>query len=40
MDGSPLREVIQGEALAWLDEHPAEPGSSVITSLPDVSELP
>jgi hypothetical protein len=40
MDGRPLREVIQGEALAWLDEHPAEPGSSVITSLPDVSELP
>lgn len=40
MDALPLREVIQGDALAWLDEHPAEPGSSVITSLPDVSELP
>ncbi len=40
MDTPPLREVIQGEALAWLDEHPAEPGSSVITSLPDISELP
>jgi hypothetical protein len=40
MEGSPLREVVQGEALAWLDDHPAEPGSSVITSLPDVSELP
>ena len=34
------RRVIQHEALAWLDAHPAEPGASVITSLPDVSEFP
>lgn len=35
----PQRTVIQAEALGWLAEHPAESGSSVITSLPDVSEL-
>lgn len=35
----PRREVFQAEALAWLAEHPAEPHTSVITSLPDVSEL-
>lgn len=29
----------QAEALAWLAAHPAEPRTSVITSLPDVSEL-
>lgn len=40
MEALPLREVIQGDAFTWLDEHPAEPGSSVITSLPDLSELP
>jgi hypothetical protein len=34
------RRVVQAEALSWLDAHPAEPGTSVITSLPDVSELP
>lgn len=32
--------MFQHEALAWLAAHPAEPGTSVITSLPDVSELP
>ena len=37
---SPRREIIQAEALAWMAEHPAAPGTSVITSLPDVSELP
>ena len=37
---SPSREIIQAEALAWLAERPALPGSSVITSLPDVSETP
>jgi len=37
---APTREIIQGEALAWLAEHPAPPGASVITSLPDVSEVP
>ena len=30
---------MHGEALAWLDANPAAPGTSVITSLPDVSEL-
>jgi hypothetical protein len=39
-DDQPRRTVHQHEALAWLAENPAEPGSSVITSLPDVSELP
>jgi hypothetical protein len=36
----PSRQVIQAEALAWLDEHSAGPNTSVITSLPDISELP
>ena len=36
----PARLIIQAEALAWLGENPAEPGDAVITSLPDVSELP
>lgn len=35
----PSRRVIQADALAWLDANPAEPGTSVITSLPDLSEL-
>ncbi|HEV8547638.1 MAG TPA: hypothetical protein VGQ57_01400 [Polyangiaceae bacterium] len=35
----PRRTVIQAEALAWLAEHPAAAQTSVITSLPDVSEL-
>jgi len=36
----PQRRVVQAEALAWLADNPAAPGSSVVTSLPDVSELP
>jgi hypothetical protein len=32
--------VTAADALAWLAAHPAAPGTSVITSLPDVSELP
>lgn len=32
--------MIQGEALAWLDANPPPPRASVITSLPDVSEMP
>jgi hypothetical protein len=36
----PTREVIRAEARAWLEQNPAPPQSSVITSLPDVSELP
>jgi hypothetical protein len=35
----PSRVVVHGEALAWLAAHPADPGTSVITSLPDVSEV-
>jgi len=31
--------VIRGDALAWLANNPTAPGTSVITSLPDVSEL-
>ncbi len=34
------RVVVQAEALAWLDQNAAEPTDAVITSLPDVSELP
>jgi hypothetical protein len=37
---APKRTIIQAEALAWLAANPAPPGTSVITSLPDVSELP
>ncbi len=37
---APEREVIQAEALGWLAAHPAAPKTSVVTSLPDVSELP
>ena len=35
-----MRTVVQAEALAWLSEHPAAEGTSVVTSLPDRSELP
>ncbi|CAN5158143.1 hypothetical protein BH09MYX1_BH09MYX1_06950 [soil metagenome] len=34
------RRVFQGEALGWLSANPADPAASVITSLPDVSEIP
>jgi hypothetical protein len=34
------RRVVQAEALAWLDANPADAAASVVTSLPDVSELP
>jgi hypothetical protein len=37
---SPERQVIHGEALAWLAENPATPESSIVTSLPDMSEVP
>jgi hypothetical protein len=37
---TPERRVVRADALEWLAEHPAEPGMSVVTSLPDVSELP
>ncbi len=35
-----MRTVIHGEALAWLAANPAAAGMSVVTSLPDVSEMP
>jgi hypothetical protein len=37
---APTRRIIQAEAGAWLRENPAPAGTSVITSLPDVSEVP
>ncbi len=37
---APSRRVVQAEALGWMDTNPADPGTSVVTSLPDVSELP
>jgi hypothetical protein len=37
---APSRVVVHAEALAWLDENPPAAGSSVVTSLPDVSEVP
>jgi hypothetical protein len=37
---APSRLVAHAEALAWLEANPAAPGSSVVTSLPDVSEVP
>lgn len=36
----PRREVFEAEALGWLAANPAPPGASVVTSLPDVSEVP
>jgi len=36
----PERRVIQTEALAFLAANPADSGSSVVTSLPDLSEMP
>jgi hypothetical protein len=36
---APSRLVVQGEAIAWLDANPAGERTSVLTSLPDVSEL-
>jgi hypothetical protein len=36
----PARRVLHAEALAFLAANPADPGTSVVTSLPDLSELP
>jgi hypothetical protein len=36
----PERRVFQTEALAFLASHPSEPRTSVVTSLPDLSETP
>lgn len=33
------RRIVQGEALAWMAANAAQEGTSVITSLPDVSEM-
>jgi hypothetical protein len=35
----PSRDIVQADAFAWMDAHPAPARASVITSLPDVSEL-
>ncbi|MBC8132120.1 MAG: SAM-dependent methyltransferase [Deltaproteobacteria bacterium] len=40
VSGSPRRTVHQGDALAWLRQSAPLVGASVITSLPDVSEVP
>lgn len=34
-----MRTIVQGDALAWLASNEAAPHTSVVTSLPDVSEL-
>lgn len=34
------RQVVCADAFEWMRTHPAEVGSSVVTSLPDASELP
>jgi hypothetical protein len=39
MDG-PTRQVFHADAIAWLGEHAPLAGCSVVTSLPDISELP
>jgi len=39
MSAFPRRQVHQGEALTWLRAHPLA-GASVVTSLPDTSEVP
>ena len=35
----PTRDVVDAEARAWLDRTPAPPHASVITSMPDLSEM-
>jgi hypothetical protein len=37
---TPSRQVFQADALAWLPSHAPLSGCSVVTSLPDASELP
>lgn len=39
MSAPPRREVLHQDALAWLTQHPAHPGASLLCSLPDVSEV-
>lgn len=38
-DITPQRDVVHGDAVAWLAARPALAGSSVIATMPDVSEL-
>lgn len=35
----PRRQIVHAEALGWLESHPAEANTSVVTSLPDVTEI-
>ena len=37
--GGPTREVVCGDALAWLAESPVTPGRAFVASLPDISEF-
>lgn len=34
------REIVEADAFTWLADNAAPPGASVVTSLPDLSELP
>lgn len=36
---APTRTIVRGDALAWLAAHPAPPQASVVTSMPDVSDM-
>jgi hypothetical protein len=36
---APTRTIVQADALEWMRDNPALAGSSIVTSLPDVSEL-
>lgn len=35
----PSRDVVHGDALAWLEANPRTPGASLVASIPDVSEV-
>lgn len=37
---SPARKIVHGDAFVWLRENAAPPHTSIVTSLPDVSEVP
>jgi len=39
-EGPPRRIIVQADALVWMPANPAPPTCAVVTSLPDVSELP
>lgn len=39
-EAPPERLVVHADALVWLQQQCAEPGDAIVTSLPDVSELP